>query len=176
MPNDAGVNRAPPVSVVIPTIGRASLAGLIDDLAGDPALHETIIVDDRPHGAELLPAPGPGTIVVHSGGRGPGAARQLGAQHCTSEIVLLLDDDVRAPPELATGHARRHAGESGIVVIGQMPLTAPRTPAPAQELYRDDYARWSTRARTVPGFALERLWGGHFSVRRSGGRAPSGPA
>jgi hypothetical protein len=152
------------VSVVIPTIGRSSLADLIDGLSGDPAVSEIMIIDDRRASAKVISVPDTATV-VRSGGRGPGPARQLGAERCSGEILLVLDDDVQPKPALATGHARRHMDNPGLVVIGELPLGASPL-SPVQELYRDDYERWSTRARTLPGYALTRLWGGHFSIRR----------
>jgi GT2 family glycosyltransferase len=165
MTDDSDSRAGPSVSVVIPTIGRGSLADLVNGLSGDPALCEIVIVDDHRAGSKMVSVPDV-AIVVCSGGRGPAAARQLGAERCSGEILLVLDDDVRAGSTLATDHARRHMDNPGVVVIGELPLRASPL-SPVQELYREDYARWSAQAKSDDGYALTRLWGGHFSVRRS---------
>jgi HAD superfamily hydrolase (TIGR01662 family) len=87
-------------SVVVPTVGRASLRVLLDALAnGDgPAPAEIVVVDDRvdPAPALTMPAaPGaPAIRVIGSGGRGPAAARNAGWRAATTEWVVFVDDDV----------------------------------------------------------------------------------
>ena len=97
-------------AVVVPTIGRPSLARLLGTLADqdtDGGRHgpvEVIVVDDRPFTrTPFAPAVGrwPGRAVgrwpervVRSGGRGPASARNLGWQVATAEWVVFLDDDV----------------------------------------------------------------------------------
>jgi HAD superfamily hydrolase (TIGR01662 family) len=79
---------------VVPTVGRASLSGLLDALAGSvgPRPSEVIIVDDRRRDAPLaVPA---GVRLAKSGGKGPAAARNLGWRLSHSEWVAFLDDDV----------------------------------------------------------------------------------
>ncbi|MDF2824543.1 MAG: hypothetical protein K0R68_1951, partial [Mycobacterium sp.] len=84
-------------SVVIPTIGRPALHGLITALetADGPRPREVIIVDDRRSDAPL-----PGFIttlplrVLRSGGRGPAAARNVGWRATSTRWVCFLDDDV----------------------------------------------------------------------------------
>jgi histidinol-phosphate phosphatase family protein len=117
-------------AVVVPTVGRPSLHRLLADLAGQsgPAPAEVVVVDDRRRPAEPLAldagaAAAPPLRVVLSGGRGPGAARNLGWRVTAAEWVAFLDDDVELPaswaealaadlaacgPEVAATQARLH--------------------------------------------------------------------
>lgn len=85
------------VTVVIPTVGRPSLAVLLEHLAPQVGTWPVVVVDDRPDADHplALPPDRPGrTAVSHSGGRGPAAARNLGWQAADTEWVVFLDDDV----------------------------------------------------------------------------------
>ena len=88
------------VTVVVPSVGRSSLRRLLDALAAEPAtLGGLVVVDDRraPDG----PVAGGATIagtVVHSGGRGPAAARNAGWRQADTGWVAFLDDDVVPHP------------------------------------------------------------------------------
>src|SRR5687767_8215732 len=90
-------------SVVVPTIGRASLDVLLDALAAAPGPRpaELILVDDRPDGRPLRPdRPGlPPVRVVRTGGGGPARARNLGWRTARTEWVAFLDDDVVPDPD-----------------------------------------------------------------------------
>lgn len=81
------------VSVVIPTIGRPSLAGAVDSaLAQSIDVFEIVVVADT---TEPLALPDDDRIrVVRTGpGSGGANARQCGIQHATGDIIALLDDD-----------------------------------------------------------------------------------
>jgi HAD superfamily hydrolase (TIGR01662 family) len=89
-------------SVVVPTVGRPSLADLLADLAEQPDRPaEVIVVNDRP---AVTPPVGnwPGVTVVRGHGRGPATARNLGWQRAGGEWVVFLDDDVRLPAGWST--------------------------------------------------------------------------
>jgi histidinol-phosphate phosphatase family protein len=89
-------------SIVIPTIGRPSLAALLTSLSScaGPRPTAVVVVDDRPAPAtDPLDLPAPGwlsgvTSSRRSGGRGPAAARNVGWPACDTEWVVFLDDDV----------------------------------------------------------------------------------
>lgn len=85
-------------AVVIPTIGRTSLARLLTalDTASGPRPAAVVVVDDRPSPHTELELPGTGLpiMVVRSGGRGPAAARNSGWRACSTEWICFLDDDV----------------------------------------------------------------------------------
>jgi glycosyltransferase involved in cell wall biosynthesis len=93
------------VSIVIPTLGRPSLAVLLPALAcGDPPRYplEILVVDDRvvpelplavPPVLGLLPT------VLTGRGRGPAAARNVGWRAARHPWVVFLDDDVVPEPD-----------------------------------------------------------------------------
>jgi histidinol-phosphate phosphatase family protein len=113
---------------VIPTIGRPSLARLLDRLAHapEPRPRRIVVVDDRPGagderaltgvegvlgaGSERRPAGTDGgtssardaatrVVVLRSHGRGPAAARNVGWRACTAPWIAFLDDDVLPRPD-----------------------------------------------------------------------------
>jgi len=83
-------------AVVIPTIGRSSLAHLISLVDGIPAPALIVVADDRRDPSADLPLPKTRAplLLVHSYGRGPAAARNAGWRATESEWVAFLDDDV----------------------------------------------------------------------------------
>src|SRR6266545_812979 len=94
-----------PYTVVIPTVGRPSLAVLLDALhtGHGPRPAEILVVDDRPGSAAGPPGPTlevpAGVRLLPSGGRGPAAARNIGWRAARSEWVAFLDDDVVTPAD-----------------------------------------------------------------------------
>jgi histidinol-phosphate phosphatase family protein len=102
--------RAEPLSyaVVVPSLGRPSLAALLTSLADQSAdpqgwpPAEVVIVDDRREASPALTPRVDAQVgwqprVVASGGRGPAAARNLGWQVSAAPWVVFLDDDVELP-------------------------------------------------------------------------------
>ena len=126
--------------LVVPTVGRDSLAGLLDALATarGPLPGRVLLVDDRrDRGASLLPggppAPLAGRLLLVPGQAvGPAAARNLGWRRATAPWVAFLDDDVVPDPswlahldaDLA-GLPREVAGSQGRL---RVPLPAGRRP------------------------------------------------
>jgi len=129
-------------AVVIPTIGRPSLAALLRSLADSAAatgrpLPPVWLVDDRPGPAaelELAEQHGQGwqVTVLRSGGRGPAAARNAGWRCCDSEWVAFLDDDVLVSPgwlaALEEDLAAAPATVGGIQGRIEVPLPVHRRP------------------------------------------------
>src|SRR3954470_14849869 len=97
------VGGAPSVTVVVPTVGRASLDVLLDALANasGPRPAELIVVDDRPSGSVLhLDRAGlPPVRLLRTGGGGPARARNLGWRSARSDWIAFLDDDVVPDPD-----------------------------------------------------------------------------
>jgi hypothetical protein len=93
------------IAIVVPTLGRRSLTGLLDALArqvGDRPELEILLVDDRRNGGAELPVPGPlatYTKVLRGRGAGPAAARNLGWRSARQPWVAFLDDDVIPAPD-----------------------------------------------------------------------------
>ncbi|TDC92764.1 glycosyltransferase, partial [Nonomuraea deserti] len=89
------------ITVVIPTIGRATL---LDTLAAVGSAMPVIVVDDRAAPAGRGSASGvveslPERVrVVRSRGRGPAAARNAGWRAAETPWVVFLDDDVIPAP------------------------------------------------------------------------------
>ncbi|GIF38129.1 glycosyltransferase family 2 protein [Actinoplanes xinjiangensis] len=83
------------VSVVVPTLGRPSLAEMLRALGPLPAGMELIVVDDRADIRTPLALPTESTARVVAGRRaGPAAARNAGWRAARHEWVAFLDDDV----------------------------------------------------------------------------------
>ena len=131
-------------TIVVPTLGRASLWTLLDALATqtEAVTAPIILVDDRPDsGAELLEASPQGRrelelTVVGSHGGGPARARNLGWRHARTPWVSFLDDDVVPEPDwyaaLCADLARleRSPGTEIVGTAGRVavPLPADRRP------------------------------------------------
>jgi glycosyltransferase involved in cell wall biosynthesis len=159
-------------SVVIPTHGRSTrLPATIRPLLQDPATTEVVVVaDDDPAVATVIAALDDSRIVlVEACVRNQNAARELGVQASSGEVVLFLDDDVIAEPGLVSGHLRCHATPRR-VVLGYMPVARgslrgalefpSRTYARSYEL---NVANWQRDAGTILGT----MWGGNLSLRRT---------
>jgi glycosyltransferase involved in cell wall biosynthesis len=89
------MHRQKTVSVVIPTIGRATLAVAIDSvLRQSRPVDEVMIINDSqdqaPQGPQLTAVV---TEIFTGGGVGAGAAKQIGLETATTDLVAFLDDD-----------------------------------------------------------------------------------
>jgi glycosyltransferase involved in cell wall biosynthesis len=56
----------------------------------------------------------------HSRNRGRSAARNSGVKNARGRIVVFLDDDMQAVPDLLREHLRHHRGDHGTVVLGNI--------------------------------------------------------
>lgn len=160
--------------VVIPTLGRPSLARLLDALAAQPApLPERIwLIDDRPDGrsANLTAHTTVGFAlldrieVLRTHGHGPAAARNAGWRASEADWIAFLDDDV-VPPDgwteaLAADLAAagpRTAGVQGRIVV---PLAHDGRPTDWERNVKGlEHARWATADLAYRRTALERVGG-----------------
>ncbi len=101
------------VTVVVPTRDRsAALAGCLRALEGQGV--EVIVVDDASVDAGAVAkvvAALPTARLVVGEGRGPAAARNLGAAAAEGDVICFTDDDCRPRPGWAAALARRLADD-----------------------------------------------------------------
>jgi mycofactocin system glycosyltransferase len=101
-PLAAGDNRLPTISVVIPVKDRAGELGrCLESIANmdyPRELVQVIVVDDGSTDSSASVAASHGALVVPSGGtgRGPAAARNVGARLAGGEILAFIDSDCTA--------------------------------------------------------------------------------
>jgi glycosyltransferase involved in cell wall biosynthesis len=125
-------------SIVVPTIGRASLRRLLAalDACTGPRPDTIVLVDDRPEPEAALPRTtgwtADRTVVVHAGGAGPAAARNAGWRGCSTTWIEFLDDDVVVGPrwlhELAADLSSINTSVDGIQGRIDVPLPTARRP------------------------------------------------
>ncbi len=68
--------------------------------------------------------------------------RQRGAETASGDVLLFLDDDVIAGPNLARNHASHHVNQQGLVVLGYMPVNTQEGGPPTELtgiVYGTDY-------------------------------------
>ena len=117
------------LSVVIPTYRRPELlrrcldALTQQDLAADR--FEVVVVDDGSAdatGEVLASATGNVVALTQPANAGPAAARNRGIQAASTPLVLFLDDDVVAAPDLLSTHLAIHgsAGDPLLGVLGRV--------------------------------------------------------
>jgi histidinol-phosphate phosphatase family protein len=163
--------------IVIPTVGRPSLAVLLDGLAcsiaGSSAPPRVFVVDDRPAGDPLFQRQvGAGLRVLRSGGRGPAAARNVGWRAAEADWVAFLDDDVEVsadwwPALLAdlAGQPPEVAGVQGRITV---PLPADRRPTDFERSTAGlAGARWITADLAYRRSALQAVGGFDERFRRA---------
>lgn len=163
-------------SVIVPTFNRKErLERLVRAVLSDQAADELVVVVDGSHDGsyELLRAiarsePRLTPMFVPNGGEG--AARQLGAEAATGEVLVVLDDDLMPGPGLIAGHVARHRGREKQVVLGYMPTTLPSPRQPGQfatVLYAREYEAEAVAWEEDPTMILTSLWGGNLSIRKA---------
>lgn len=105
----------PALSVLVPTHARAAtLVQLLDSLRRQtlaPERFEVVIVDDGSPAPVRLDANAFKfhVVLLRQAQAGPGAARNLGLEHCRAPLVLILNDDAVAAPDLLERHLAAHA-------------------------------------------------------------------
>lgn len=128
------------ITVVIPTFNRGPLLAqtvehLLRSRLDGVSEVEIILVDDgstvaaKDHVA-ATPVPPPFTLrVIRQANTGPGGARNTGFRAARGSLVIFMDDDVLAGPELVSKHLDAHRRFPGSVVFGPCALAAePDTP------------------------------------------------
>jgi len=174
--DDGGVRGGlPSVAVVVATYRRPErLERLVHATLEDRVVSEMhVVVDGCRDGSleilEALAADEPRLHPMFVEHRGQFAALGRGLSVARGEVVLLLDDDVVPGFELASRHARRHAGVDGLVVVGYMPVDLPqrrRAGQVARFLYAREYETHCEEIESGEREVLDGLWFGNVSLRR----------
>lgn len=163
----------PSFSIVVPTHQRRELVCEVVRALGELEyaghVELIVVVDGSSDGtAEALrELASPWVLhVIEQPNRGAAAARNRGAAAARREILLFLDDDMIAAPDLLAQHAVRYA-EGVHAVLGHMPLDPGSPPG----FLSEGVGRWAEArlARLAGGGALELhdLLTGQLSVRRA---------
>ena len=153
--------RAAAFDIVIPTIGRSSLAALMSALerCTGPRPASIVVVDDRREASEPLritcgELPEPRIVRVSE--HGPAAARNAGWRRCASPWVVFLDDDVLPEPDWLRELAADIAGcrEGTAAVQGRVVVPLPDDRSPTD--YERNVARLASSAWITADLAVRR--------------------
>jgi peptidoglycan/xylan/chitin deacetylase (PgdA/CDA1 family)/glycosyltransferase involved in cell wall biosynthesis len=171
----------PRLSVVVPTIGRReSLRRLLDSLAAQTASHddfEVVVVDDGSSDgsaeflAQFAATASIGVKVLRQNGSGAAAARNRGVLNAKGAIVLFLDDDLVAAPDLIEQHLAFHAECAGLghACLGFMEWQRDHE-GPLTEYLRatsNQYLDWNGVCTGDPDdIGWQAFWTGNLSVKR----------
>ncbi|MGW7616554.1 glycosyltransferase family 2 protein [Streptomyces antimycoticus] len=163
---------APEYAVVIPTLGRPSLAVALRALADakGPAPRRVVLVDDRPLGdCTALPAAIPEELaplveITPGCAAGPAAARNIGWRAAPEPWTVFLDDDVVPGPtwadDLAADLAAAAPGAAGVQGRIAVPLPGDRRPTDWERMTAGlATARWITADMAYRRTALEAVGG-----------------
>jgi glycosyltransferase involved in cell wall biosynthesis len=174
----------PLISVVIPSHrGAARLPATLAALGRqvlEPSQFEVIVVLDGPDPDARAALAGLAVpfkmIVVEQTQAGAAAARNRGAGHACSPLLLFLDDDMTASPGLLAAHLEGQAMYPGSVLLGY--FHQPRE-SDAVDLLADGADHWWAArfdALGRPGhvFSFKDLCAGNFSVPRRAFEASGG--
>lgn len=175
------MTEAPVLSVVVPTFERRDVVlRSVEALAAqrvDSPFEAIVVVDGSSDGTaaalRALRPPFP-LLVLEQPNRGAAAARNAGAARARGGILLFLDDDMEAAPDLLAAHLVRHR-DGAEAVVGHVPLH----PDSGDTVLPRAVGAWAEerlRRLSRPGaqLAAEDLLTGQLSVRRSLFEALSG--
>lgn len=164
------------ISIVVPTYNRQrTLSRTLPSLLGqsDPgAEYEVIVVVDGSTDGTLDMLSqgewGSRLRIVRQTNRGQASARNRGAAEARGEILLFLDDDMIAAPDLVSIHCEQHGSSRERVVLGQMGLAD----GVRRSFLKQGVADWGREFAgrvSVPGyrFRFDDWHSGHASISRS---------
>ena len=113
-----------PISVVVPTLGRASLRGCVESLLScTPRAAEVLLVTQGDENAtnELADEFNQTAVrIVPCPGRGVARGRNLGLAAAAHELVLITDDDCTVAPDWIGTAAALAAAHPGAIVTGRV--------------------------------------------------------
>ncbi|HEX2274544.1 MAG TPA: glycosyltransferase, partial [Acidimicrobiales bacterium] len=157
--------------VVVPTVGRPSLADLLGALAAGrgPAPERIVLVDDRRQSDQpLLPDGPPASLdplhVLPGPAAGPAAARNVGWRAARAPWVAFLDDDVVPDPDwaerLVADLSATGSDVAGVQGRLRVPLPPDRRPTDWERNVAGlEAARWATADMAYRRSALAAVGG-----------------
>lgn len=160
-------------SVIVPTCNRRALLlqtlSSLEQQSVDCRQFEVLVVVD---GA----TDGTADALAHWSGRlnlrwievengGLARARNRGAEIAVAPVLIFLDDDQRAMPELVERHIDAHERGQSVLVQGFYPVDPACLRGGVSRLYERTYRRAMAAAATAPSEPFT-IWGGNCSVRR----------
>ena len=160
-------------SIIIPTFERREVVvASVRALAGQTfagACEVIVVVDGSTDGTadalRSLDLP-IALSVIEQANLGAASARNRGAAAAAGEILLFLDDDMEADPELLNQHAASHAAGAD-AVLGHIPLH----PDSPRSFLADAIAEWADNRPAAIAAAGEiglfELLSGHISIRKA---------
>lgn len=166
----------PLLSVVVPTYNRQwiltrTLPSLLDQ-EGVRAEHEVIVVVDGSTDRTLAMLRGTEwgsrLRVIAQPNRGQASARNRGAAEARGEILLFLDDDMVAAPDLVSVHLEEHGSSRERVILGEMGLAE----GVRRSFLKQGVQEWGrefAKRVSTPGyrFRFDDWHSGHASIARS---------
>jgi len=172
----------PEVAVVIPTYQRRDLllqvlAALAAQTLARERFEVVVVCDGSDDGsaeaAQAVVANG-GSLaglplrVLQQPNSGAATARNHGAATASADLLLFLDDDMIAGPELLATHLKHHAEHQGAIVIGNLPVH----PDSPHSYLTVGLGRWVARRHGLfsrPGAAVpaDEILTGQMSMSRS---------
>lgn len=102
---------------------------------------------------------------VQSGGRGSGAARNAAAAAAVGDVLVFLDDDQLASPELVEAHLAAHSAAGAVLVQGFAPMVEP-IPRRGTSMLYERSLRSTIGSKTAAAGEGSGLWGMNISLRR----------
>ncbi len=116
------------ISVIIPTKNRPNACrDTVTALCYQtlvPSEYEIVVVDDgsNPPVRMSWPQNGPAVRVVRLDGRERSAARNVGAEAATADLILFLDDDMSVDSNFLETHVKAHREWEGALIVGAVDL------------------------------------------------------
>jgi len=164
------------VSVIIPTFDRLpQLRRAIDAVMAQTYASErfevVVVSDGSTDGTDeyLQEQCAPNLVYASQRNAGPAAARNRGIELATGDLLLFIDDDVVASPQLVERHAEHHRlGGDRLVVIGPMATPMGTYLSPwvqwEQEML---YRQYDAMRRGLYGATARQFYTGNASVARA---------